>query len=816
MDIAAAKARLHRLVLSWDYFELWDKREGGLVNDLKPVPDTFDSVEHYKEIYEPLVLEECSAQIVRGSVEGDYSECNEAVVAARDQQDPWLYVRMTTKADVQKGFGQNDLVLISKDHPDGANIRRELSTMGIAEAREGEQSVRVKLCLDVNAQRDSAQGLKRVCAVNKALETGSGWWMCKLCSLSTNIREWTALQLVNNIPFRDILLSAKPRSRRSDKVMEITKHMRAKMDKIYNASQIEALHAGLDGPPVVLVQGPPGTGKTHAILGLLSIVLHAARKGTLDVLDDSDDAAAGGMEFSKEDSARLWEKTAPWVLGLPVKRDEEPPYEDSDGEAEDVCCSLLQRELPVVVGGAKRRKGRVLICAPSNSALDELICRIITIGLMDKNGKSYTPNVVRVGVNAHHSVKSVELDTLVNQKLAKAERSGVHFFAELDRMRSTVVEEAEIVGSTLGFSGSSLFNRVSCKFDVVVIDEAAQAVEPATLIPLMRGCKQLYMIGDPVQLPATVISQRAGREYEYDKSLMKRLMSAGYPVHMLNVQYRMNPMISCFPSSEFYGGKLLDAESVSDETKSPLHSRPWLGPFAFYHVAGKESKDEGSTSRYNKSEIELILALFREIIKTVPDVQTRPAIAVISPYKAQVKKMREYLNKAYPEEFAQLVDINTIDGFQGRQKDITFFSTVRSKEMKAVGFVADEQRINVGITRARSSLIIVGNSQSLVKDERWSRLILMAKTKRCFYQPHRPYKDYLRRLLDGEEGPIEPTQEEIEMDKNPQRAEPSQFAGEANGEEPGERKGSAKERMQKSKRSAPPRRGRGGKKRRTG
>lgn len=92
--------------------------------------------------------------------------------------------------------------------------------------------------------------------------------------------------------------------------------------------------------------------------------------------------------------------------------------------------------------------------------------------------------------------------------------------------------------------------------------------------------------------------------------------------------------------------------------------------------------------------------------------------------------MREYFNRMYSEDVTRMVDVNTIDGFQGRQKDITFFSTVRSKEQKKVGFVADERRINVGITRARSSLIIVGNSQALLSDEHWGRLVLTAKTKR--------------------------------------------------------------------------------------
>lgn len=126
-------------------------------------------------------------------------------------------------------------------------------------------------------------------------------------------------------------------------------------------------------------------------------------------------------------------------------------------------------------------------------------------------------------------------------------------------MEVALLEEADIVGSTLSYSGSAVFARLNRKFDVVVIDEAAQAVEPSTLIPFMNGAKRVYLVGDPNQLPATVLSARAS-EYSYSKSLFKRLMLAGYPIHMMNVQYRMHPDISAFPSKEFYGGRLIDAQ----------------------------------------------------------------------------------------------------------------------------------------------------------------------------------------------------------------------------------------------------------------
>jgi senataxin len=113
---------------------------------------------------------------------------------------------------------------------------------------------------------------------------------------------------------------------------------------------------------------------------------------------------------------------------------------------------------------------------------------------------------------------------------------------ERDRMRIAILDEASIVCSTLSFSGAGVFMRMNRGFDVVVIDEAAQAVEPSTLVPLAHGCRQVFLVGDPLQLPATVLSTEAVA-YGYGKSLFRRFQKAGYPVNLLNTQYRMHPEV---------------------------------------------------------------------------------------------------------------------------------------------------------------------------------------------------------------------------------------------------------------------------------
>eukprot|EP00882_Tetradesmus_deserticola_P010777 GHRQ01011380.1.p2 GENE.GHRQ01011380.1~~GHRQ01011380.1.p2 ORF type:complete len:347 (+),score=198.09 GHRQ01011380.1:181-1221(+) len=274
------------------------------------------------------------------------------------------------------------------------------------------------------------------------------------------------------------------------------------------------------------------------------------------------------------------------------------------------------------------------------------------------------------------------------------------------------------------------------------------------MVPLVMGCKQVYLVGDPVQLPATVISSTA-LEQGYDVSMFKRLQASGYPVNVLDVQYRMHPAISVFPSQEFYQGRLKDGEGVLAQTSRPWHSLRCFGPFAVYDLHGKEDVPDGSASMLNRAEAQFVLCLYKDMQASVPELREGSAsVAVISPYKAQVQLLRSLFEQALGEEGAKHVDINTIDGFQGREKDIVIFSCVRTAGVhrKSIGFVADERRINVGITRARCALLIIGHAASLATDERWRNLVRSAVDRDCMYQPSKPYSAYMKQVVAGELG----------------------------------------------------------------
>ena len=437
-------------------------------------------------------------------------------------------------------------------------------------------------------------------------------------------------------------------------------------------------------------------------------------------------------------------------------------------------------------------------------------------GLLDAQGKTYAPSLVRVGVHPHPSVKSVTMDALVEQRLStqstaagrgpsaagasagengaaaqKGGSGGASFGpserVERDRLRLAIMDECSVVASTLSFSGSGLFTRTSGTFDVVIIDEAAQAVEPSVLVPLLRGCRQLFLVGDPVQLPATVLSTTA-KDLGYDTSLFSRLQRAGHPVHVLKTQYRMHPQIRAFPSAEFYAEALVDGPNVLEATTRHWHSHPGLGAFTFWDVPGTEALAPGSMSFINAGEAAFVVALAQAYIAAVPELVARSdGLAVVTPYKAQARLIREELARALGDDVASRVDVNTIDGFQGREREVVIFSVVRSpklsaKEQKAadkaalnrrrfhrvqaarLGFVEDERRMNVGLTRARASLAVVGRADALAGDGHWGSLVQDAYARGRFVRPSQPYEASISKLRElGPDAPLQaPSDDEDE------------------------------------------------------
>lgn len=416
-----------------------------------------------------------------------------------------------------------------------------------------------------------------------------------------------------------------------------------------------------------------------------------------------------------------------------------------------------------------RNSVRVLVAAPSNAAVDELVLRLLSEGLFDgATGKTYKPRIVRVG--RPESLQQRALQTERERSESKKSRSKMRKYAkEVEEVlletqvakqknslgtakhaRQAIVQGAQVVFCTLSGAGSVAMCDFAHEFDALIIDEAAQAVEASTLIPLKFRPHRVILVGDHRQLPATVLSKRLV-DVGYDRSLFQRLVENGSPVRMLQTQYRMHPAISRFPSTYFYAGKLVQEPKLKDWRTRPYHAEKYFEPLVFVDVAsGTQSQVSGSTSLRNMSEVELIVLLVRGVITRFPRVVWNKTIGVIAPYKQQVFELGTELVRLEKELDVRLgIEVNTVDGFQGREKDIIIYSCVRTnpgggggrrRNKKNQGrasndgaFWADERRMNVAITRARASLWIIGSSQLLEQSPAWRALLRDARNRGAYH-----------------------------------------------------------------------------------
>ncbi|MDA1013671.1 MAG: IGHMBP2 family helicase [Planctomycetota bacterium] len=386
----------------------------------------------------------------------------------------------------------------------------------------------------------------------------------------------------------------------------------------------------------------------------------------------------------------------------------------------------------------------VLACAPSNTAVDNLLERLVAA----------RQRVVRIGhpARVNEKLHAFTLDSqvadhdamqLVKEMLRDAERlfrKSQHFTrgkpargAKQDMRREarqlkadarlleqqavqSVLNRARVVCTTTTFNEELLGDR---RFDVAVIDEACQSTEPGCWVPVLRA-DRIVLAGDHCQLPPTVLSDEAGAE-GLKTSLLERLVNlhGDAVTRRLDVQYRMHSDIMRFSSEQFYGGTLKAHESVAshllDGIWSVTPAEITREPITFIDTAGsgweEELEPEGLSKR-NPQEGELVLRKVQEL----RDAGVKPRdIAVIAPYAAQVRWLRDQ------SKWGNL-EIDTVDGFQGREKEAVVISCVRSNTIGEIGFLADARRMNVALTRARRKLIVVGDSATLGGNEFYTAL----------------------------------------------------------------------------------------------
>ncbi|XP_008218818.1 PREDICTED: probable helicase MAGATAMA 3 isoform X2 [Prunus mume] len=781
---AAPIARFHKIVLGWDYYGLLTeltknekknkKKNKGEIDDglgMGKVKDTYKDVDDYISTYEPLLFEEVKAQIIQSKDENQLLNPKRNLVVACTEVDGFHLATLTyekSDMDDKEAISQNDLLLLLKpNHQD----KEELPTVyafALVESRQA-SSFRIRMYLAgeaKNLKTDAVETCPRLLnlksLVTSSIEGERFFVTRKICSLSTIAREYVALWSIGSLPFKDIILGAAEKNIDSEgQAWKISRPLEEFIKDNLNESQQNAIQAGLSRKPFILIQGPPGTGKTQTILGLLSAILHAT---PARVHSSGSQTIKLRQKLTVQEKFHHWRLASPWLSGS-NPREEIMPVNGDDGFFPTTGNELK----PEVVNSSRKYRVRVLVCAPSNSALDEIVLRVLNSGVRDESDRSYNPKIVRIGLKAHHSVQAVSMDEMVERKKGSMggskDRDG-----GADRFRAEILEEAVIVFSTLSFSGSPLFSKYNRGFDVVIIDEAAQAVEPAILVPLTNGCKQVFLIGDPVQLPATVISPIAA-EFGYGMSLFERFQRAGYPVTMLKMQYRMHPEIRSFPSREFYSESLEDGPNIKEQTKRSWHDYRCFGPFCFFDLhEAKESEDSGSKS--NDAEVEFVMLLYNKLVSKYPELKSSHQFAIISPYAAQVNLLKERFKSTFGVQSEKVVDITTVDGCQGREKDVAIFSCVRASEKGAIGFLADFRRMNVGITRAKSSILVVGSASTLRKgDEHWNNLVESAEKRDSVFKVSKPYASFfsdenLESMAIKKESSMEEVQND-ELDNDP-------------------------------------------------
>ena len=300
-----------------------------------------------------------------------------------------------------------------------------------------------------------------------------------------------------------------------------------------------------------------------------------------------------------------------------------------------------------------------------------------------------------------------------------------------NHIRQEIIDGAHILCATLSGSGHDMFRSLKIDFETVIIDEAAQSIELSALIPLKYGCSKCIMVGDPKQLPPTVLSREAAR-FQYEQSIFVRMqLNSPENVHLLDTQYRMHPEISAFPSQAFYDGLLLDGPGMAKLRTKPWHMDDLMSPYRFFDVQGMHQSAPKGHSLINLAEVDVAMHLFRRLTAGSKGYDFTGKVGIITPYKSQLATLKERFQREFGNTISDTVEFNTTDAFQGRESEVIIFSCVRASN-KGIGFLSDIRRMNVGITRAKSSLWVLGNSMSLMQGEYWSKLIQDARHRSLY------------------------------------------------------------------------------------
>ena len=494
----------------------------------------------------------------------------------------------------------------------------------------------------------------------------------------------------------DILLGKK-----EPKIIEVDEK-----SEILNESQNIALSKSIKSD-IFLIHGPPGTGKTTTLAEVIK--KHIGKK--LLVAADSNVAVDNLMEKLKEFNivrighpAKIESNLMKFSLDVRVRRDKRYKEVEKIIKKIDDLKYLQDKRTKKPTPG--RRRGMS----------DEEILALA------KEGKG------KRGVKAEwvkEMAEWIKIQQNINKLYDKKNKI-------IEEIIEDVLESAEIVFATNSTCGGEFLENK--EFDVVFLDEAAQAMEVSSLIPFIKG-SQVIFAGDHKQLPPTILSN----DDRLKVSMFERF-SYLYPnaMHTLEIQYRMNEKINHFPSCEFYECRVKTFEKIKNITIKDLgiENKDSFGnyePLVFFDTKGKflEAIKKDSPSKYNPLEAEFVVSLIKELLEAGAKEEF---IGVITPYKDHEEYIKNLVKSEKCKMKSENLEIKSVDGFQGREKEIIILSLVRANDKEEIGFLKDLRRLNVAITRAKRKLIIVGDAKTLGSHETYKNLIEYIKSNGVYME----------------------------------------------------------------------------------
>ena len=386
---------------------------------------------------------------------------------------------------------------------------------------------------------------------------------------------------------------------------------------------------------------------------------------------------------------------------------------------------------------------KILVCSASNTAVDNIAyitsqtgAKVLRICAISR--EQINTNVLHLSLHKKlWNWNGKDHERFLNDLKQKEETDDLTDIEEIwfkkkkEEVTFQIIKEADIIFTTC--MGANDKRLLSINFQRIIIDECTQAREPECLIPILKGAQQVILVGDHNQLKPSIKNIEifnAG----LGKSMFERLYGFGVKCFMLKVQYRMHPNISAISSKLFYNSCIKNGVTIEERT-DPNTTLMWPNqstPILFIDISGKEELSSTGKSYLNQIEIMCVLDIVLKLIQLAGPHKT---IGVITPYRGQKTTLQYYISTSYKyvdsrDKFKDL-EISCVDSFQGREMDYIVLSCVRCDYNCGIGFVGDECRLNVSITRAKYGLIIIGDASLLADNRNWNILIWDLIAKKC-------------------------------------------------------------------------------------